>query len=167
MKIVAEAGKGAIVLLHRPESADDLAARALPRSRQPARKFDLRNYGTGAQILRDLGVGKMKLLATPRKMPAMDGFGLEVTGYLEQGEMTWLKTTTSRNRSPTWTARACASASPSAASTPTSRRPAVGGGGGAGQGRGVGKDMCDHRAGCAGVAVGAARRWPSPASLTP
>jgi 3,4-dihydroxy 2-butanone 4-phosphate synthase/GTP cyclohydrolase II len=26
----------------------------------------------------------MKLLATPRKMPAMDGFGLEVTGYLEQ-----------------------------------------------------------------------------------
>ena len=51
-----------------------------------ARKFDLRNYGTGAQILRDLGVGKMKLLATPRKMPAMDGFGLEVTGYLEQGE---------------------------------------------------------------------------------
>jgi 3,4-dihydroxy 2-butanone 4-phosphate synthase/GTP cyclohydrolase II len=25
----------------------------------------------------------MKLLATPRKMPAMDGFGLEVTGYYE------------------------------------------------------------------------------------
>ncbi len=90
MKILAEAAAngaaGAIVLLHRPESADDLAARALPADAAPAaRKFDLRNYGTGAQILRDLGVGKMKLLATPRKMPAMDGFGLEVTGYLEQG----------------------------------------------------------------------------------
>ncbi len=90
MQIMAEAaadGKaGAMVLLHRPESAEDLAARALPADTQPpARKFDLRNYGTGAQILRDLGVGKMRLLATPRKMPAMDGFGLEVTGYLEQG----------------------------------------------------------------------------------
>ena len=84
LKIVAAAGKGAIVLLHRPESADDLAARALPAGEAaPARKFDLRNYGTGAQILRDLGVGKMRLLAAPRKMPAMDGFGLEVTGYYE------------------------------------------------------------------------------------
>jgi 3,4-dihydroxy 2-butanone 4-phosphate synthase/GTP cyclohydrolase II len=91
LKILADAAAqgsaGAIVLLHRPESADELAARALPATTQPpARKFDLRNYGTGAQILRDLGVSKMKLLATPRKMPAMDGFGLEVTGYLEQGE---------------------------------------------------------------------------------
>lgn len=86
LKLIAAAGQGAMVLLHRPESADDLAARALPaESALPVRKFDLRNYGTGAQILRDLGVGKMKLLATPRKMPAMDGFGLEVTGYLEQG----------------------------------------------------------------------------------
>jgi 3,4-dihydroxy 2-butanone 4-phosphate synthase/GTP cyclohydrolase II len=90
MQILAEAAArgtaGALVLLHRPESADDLASRALPAATvAPAKKFDLRNYGTGAQILRDLGVGKMKLLATPRKMPAMDGFGLEVTGYLEQG----------------------------------------------------------------------------------
>jgi len=49
-----------------------------------SRKYDLRDYGIGAQILRDLGVGKMKLLASPRKMPAMDGFGLEVTGYSEK-----------------------------------------------------------------------------------
>ena len=85
LRILAEANAaGAVVLLHRPESADDLAARALPADVAPvARKFDLRNYGTGAQILRDLGVGKMKLLATPRKMPAMDGFGLEVIGYYE------------------------------------------------------------------------------------
>jgi 3,4-dihydroxy 2-butanone 4-phosphate synthase/GTP cyclohydrolase II len=90
MKLLAEAAQngmaGVLVLLHRPESADELAARALSNdATPPIRKFDLRNYGTGAQILRDLGVGKMKLLATPRKMPAMDGFGLEVTGYLEQG----------------------------------------------------------------------------------
>jgi 3,4-dihydroxy 2-butanone 4-phosphate synthase/GTP cyclohydrolase II len=82
--IIAEAGVGVIVLLHRPESADELARRALPADTPPpARKFDLRNYGIGAQILRDLGVGKMRLLATPRKMPAMDGFGLEVAGYFQ------------------------------------------------------------------------------------
>ena len=87
LKLMAASGQaGALVLLHRPESADELAARALPtETAPPARKFDLRNYGTGAQILRDLGVGRMRLLATPRKMPAMDGFGLEVTGYFEQG----------------------------------------------------------------------------------
>jgi 3,4-dihydroxy 2-butanone 4-phosphate synthase/GTP cyclohydrolase II len=46
-------------------------------------KTDLRTYGVGAQILRDLNVGKMKLLAKPRKMPSMTGFGLQVTGFLE------------------------------------------------------------------------------------
>jgi 3,4-dihydroxy 2-butanone 4-phosphate synthase/GTP cyclohydrolase II len=43
--------------------------------------MDLRTYGIGAQILKDLGVGKMKLLASPRKMPSMTGFDLEVVGY--------------------------------------------------------------------------------------
>ena len=44
---------------------------------------ELRTYGIGSQILLDCGVRKMKLLANPRKMPSMAGFGLEVTGYLE------------------------------------------------------------------------------------
>ncbi len=43
--------------------------------------MDLRTYGIGAQILRELGVGKMKLLANPRKMPSMTGFNLEVVGH--------------------------------------------------------------------------------------
>ena len=47
-------------------------------------KVDLRDYGIGAQILRDLNVGRMRLLATPRKMPSMAGFDLEVTGYVAQ-----------------------------------------------------------------------------------
>jgi 3,4-dihydroxy 2-butanone 4-phosphate synthase/GTP cyclohydrolase II len=47
------------------------------------RGVDLRLYGIGAQILRDLGVGKMKLMAAPRKMPSMAGFGLEITGYAD------------------------------------------------------------------------------------
>jgi len=83
MERIAESQSGVLVLLHRPETADALLHRINP---PPAvsHKVDLRDYGIGAQILRDLGVGKMKLLASPRKMPAMDGFGLEVTGYSEK-----------------------------------------------------------------------------------
>jgi 3,4-dihydroxy 2-butanone 4-phosphate synthase/GTP cyclohydrolase II len=44
--------------------------------------MDLRTYGIGAQILRDLGVARMKLLGSPRRMPSLLGYGLEVTGYL-------------------------------------------------------------------------------------
>lgn len=42
-------------------------------------KADLRDYGIGAQILRDLGVTKMKLLTNnPRKITGLEGYGLEV-----------------------------------------------------------------------------------------
>ncbi len=46
-----------------------------------ANRYDLRTFGIGAQILRDLGVGKARLLARPRKMPSMTGFSLTITGY--------------------------------------------------------------------------------------
>jgi len=49
-----------------------------------ARGIDLRLYGIGAQILRDVGVGRMRLIAAPRKMPSMAGFGLEIIGYAER-----------------------------------------------------------------------------------
>jgi len=78
---IANAGRGVVVLLHRPESAAELRERALSEAPSPPAKLDLRNYGIGAQILRDLNVGRMRLLAKPRKMPSMAGFDLEVTGY--------------------------------------------------------------------------------------
>jgi 3,4-dihydroxy 2-butanone 4-phosphate synthase/GTP cyclohydrolase II len=78
---IAKAGRGVVVLLHRPESAGELRERALSEAPTPPAKMDLRNYGIGAQILRDLNVGRMRLLAKPRKMPSMAGFDLEVTGY--------------------------------------------------------------------------------------
>jgi len=82
-RAIVAAGRGVIVLLHRPESADELRRRALDGGPAPTQKMDLRNYGIGAQILRDLNVGRMRLLARPRKMPSMAGFDLEVTGYVE------------------------------------------------------------------------------------
>jgi len=87
MRAVQAAPRGVIVLLNCEESADQMFAQfSALASSQPApvprgARMDLRTYGIGAQILRALGVGKMKLLANPRKMPSMTGFNLEVTGY--------------------------------------------------------------------------------------
>jgi 3,4-dihydroxy 2-butanone 4-phosphate synthase/GTP cyclohydrolase II len=36
----------------------------------------------GAQILRELGVRRMRLLSNRRRMPSMTGYGLEVTGFM-------------------------------------------------------------------------------------
>ena len=85
MKLIAEAGQGVIVLLHRKESATKLIERVqLKESNFPGPvKTDLRDHGFGAQILKDLNVGKMRLMATPRKMPSVTGFGLEVTSYVD------------------------------------------------------------------------------------
>ena len=88
MEAICKSERGVIVLLNCEESAEQMfaqfAALTDPTSRpqQRAASMDLRTYGIGAQILKDIGVGKMKLLASPRKMPSMTGFDLEVTGYL-------------------------------------------------------------------------------------
>jgi 3,4-dihydroxy 2-butanone 4-phosphate synthase/GTP cyclohydrolase II len=79
------AQRGVMVLLHRTESARDLRRRALSVDPPRSAKVDLRTYGIGSQILRDLGVGKMRLLAQPRKMPSMSGFDLEITGFMSAG----------------------------------------------------------------------------------
>ena len=42
---------------------------------------DLRDYGIGAQILRDIGVEKMRIMTNnPRKLVGLEGYGLEITG---------------------------------------------------------------------------------------
>jgi 3,4-dihydroxy 2-butanone 4-phosphate synthase/GTP cyclohydrolase II len=84
LRALAKAESGVAVLLHRPETGPDLlAALSAPEdTSRLARKWDPRLHGIGAQILRDLGVRRMKLLASPRRMPSMTGFGLEVTGFV-------------------------------------------------------------------------------------
>ena len=81
-----EKGQGVAVLLNCGESADQLLAQfegSARAAQAPERgRMDLRTYGIGAQILRECGVHKMKLLGQPRRMPSMTGYGLEITGYI-------------------------------------------------------------------------------------
>ncbi len=83
---IRQSGVGAMVLMNCSQPGEALERQltsATDAKRSGGRSQDLRLYGIGAQILRDLGVGRMRLMATPRKMPSMAGFGLEVTGYAE------------------------------------------------------------------------------------
>ncbi len=75
-------GSGVAVLLNCGEAPDGLLGRLQASVGEEVRPaVDLRTYGVGAQILRELGVQRMKLLGSPRRMPSMTGYGLEVTGF--------------------------------------------------------------------------------------
>ena len=89
MQKISEARAGVLVMLHRGETPEDLLSRARLDS-GVQQHWDTRSYGIGAQILRDLNVGKMRLLSTPHKMPSMAGFGLEVVGYANEEQGTGL-----------------------------------------------------------------------------
>lgn len=89
MEFIAEHEGGVIVLLRPEESARDFmeGVRALGVEnaadiRPEERAMDLRTFGTGAQILRALGVRKMRVMSAPRHMHAISGFGLEIVEYV-------------------------------------------------------------------------------------
>ena len=86
LQYISSKGYGVAVLLNCGESGDQLLAQFEGRAQSaqaPERgRMDLRTYGVGAQILRECGVHKMKLLGQPRRMPSMAGYGLEITGFI-------------------------------------------------------------------------------------
>ena len=75
--------KGVIIFLNYNESQDSITSKLSLKNTASKKSTDLRNYGIGSQILVDIGVTKMKLLAAPRKMPSMTGYGLQVTEFIE------------------------------------------------------------------------------------
>ena len=83
---IARNGHGVVVLMHPGGNADILNGLMTARKAERHTRWDPRTYGIGAQILRDLGVRRMRLLATPHKMPSMTGFALEVTGFVATPE---------------------------------------------------------------------------------
>ncbi len=76
---------GVAVLLNCSSDTEALLPQLVPPRADapptPRPQMDLRTYGVGAQILRELGVRRMRLLGSPRRMPSMVGYGLEVTGF--------------------------------------------------------------------------------------
>jgi 3,4-dihydroxy 2-butanone 4-phosphate synthase/GTP cyclohydrolase II len=85
LQVLHAHGRSAAVLLNCGEDVAALVPHVLPATTGAApqpRQMDLRTYGIGAQILRELGITKMKLLGSPRRMPSLTGYGLEVTGFM-------------------------------------------------------------------------------------
>ena len=93
MQKIEQIGEGVIVFLRQSETPKDMVNMINAMMRADIEKTetsseehgdDLRTYGIGAQILVDLGVGKMRLLSAPKRFHALAGFGLEVVEYISE-----------------------------------------------------------------------------------
>jgi 3,4-dihydroxy 2-butanone 4-phosphate synthase / GTP cyclohydrolase II len=90
MQRIVDSGNGVVVVLRQQESARELAdaVRSFASSSPPAAADEagggavLRTFGVGAQILKDLGVKRMRVLSAPKQMHGISAFGLEVEGYV-------------------------------------------------------------------------------------
>ena len=88
LEYISHCGAGVMLLLSCGESTSQLFERvAAPVTPRATPRSNLLRFGIGAQILKDLGVARMRLLAAPRRIPSMTGFGLEVTHYVERPEV--------------------------------------------------------------------------------
>lgn len=90
MQKIAEEGRGVLVIIRQSENNKALAElihsyqledHGIANSGQTA-NLDWRTTGTGARILADLGVHKLKVLGTQKKYIGLSGFDLEVTEHV-------------------------------------------------------------------------------------
>ena len=90
LKMISDEGRGALIYL-RPEQYGDEFIDRLQRIQRPMqdvnvpdltaaeKPMDRRDYGTGVQIIRDLGLRRLKLLTNhPKKLTALHGFGIDI-----------------------------------------------------------------------------------------
>lgn len=91
MAHIGGVGEGVIVLVGQEfNQADELSQIAHFPNVSPVQRHNseagvYRVVGTGSQILRDVGVGKMRLLSSPTRFNAISGFQLEVVEFIEKG----------------------------------------------------------------------------------
>ncbi len=88
---IASEQAGVVVLLRDQETSRDFmdAVESLGRDGDDLHErrngdMVLRTYGVGAQILRDLGLSKIRVLSAPKQMYAISGFDLEIVGYVRE-----------------------------------------------------------------------------------
>ena len=75
---------GIVVVLRPEESAEDIIGMGQQDAgAESSAGSVLRTYGIGAQILRDLGVTRMRVLSAPKQLLGIAAFGLEIAGYEE------------------------------------------------------------------------------------
>lgn len=89
MQRISQEPCGVVVILRPEETARDLmdAVQLLQRADAPASANTggtrvLRTYGIGAQILKDLGLTRMRVLSAPKQLHGLSGFDLEIVEYV-------------------------------------------------------------------------------------
>ena len=85
LRAIADEGQGAMVVLSTPRDSEALLARLReqPGTKAPSKDVgQWRRNGAGAQILHDLGYGRLRVLGTPRRHTALAGFGLTVVEHV-------------------------------------------------------------------------------------
>jgi 3,4-dihydroxy 2-butanone 4-phosphate synthase/GTP cyclohydrolase II len=98
MEIIAREGKGVVLYLKREQGSEMLAPRGeggdeaepgdatKPSTMATVRLKAFREYGIGAQILRDVGVGKIRLISNySRRLVSLPGYGLEIVDLVPLG----------------------------------------------------------------------------------
>ncbi len=92
MARIQQEGKGVIVIVGQEMSQSEVLAQVehfpdMPPTQRASTEIGVyRVIGTGSQILRDIGVGKMRLLSSPTRYNALSGFNLEVVEFVENTE---------------------------------------------------------------------------------
>ena len=85
-QMIAAEGRGVIVLLCHNETPadveDSIDWMLSGRQERPSPDLVYKQVGTGSQILKDLGVSKMRLMSAPFRFNAISGFDLEVVEYI-------------------------------------------------------------------------------------
>ncbi len=85
LRAIAAEGQGVMVVLSEPRNAEALLARLRKQPELKTNTKDVgqwRRNGAGAQILADLGLGRLRVLGTPRRQVGLAGYGLEVVEYV-------------------------------------------------------------------------------------